>query len=169
MSLGFAVWGSHPSEKSMGALAIYRSDYRPLLCRTGPVGLVLAASIMERLRGLPAWRELPLFLLLSLGLGAAFAGAICILVYVCPVTIYSHGLRSYNIWGRYSVVAWTQIRSVRPFQILGFRYLYLDVAELSQPLTVPLWLRDMEGFRRHVEQLAGPRHPLSMALQAAGV
>ncbi|WP_143073966.1 hypothetical protein [Roseateles sp. YR242] len=104
---------------------------------------------------------------LPLAGGAVLAVINVLVVLAFPVKVLPQALHCYNFWGIYRSVKWGDIVSVKPASIMGLRYLHVSIPAHSQPLTVPLWLRDMPGFITAVETHAGVSNPLAQALRQA--
>jgi hypothetical protein len=128
---------------------------------------VLAMLGQWRAGRFPIYRDLiliglfPFGALIFFGLLAELAG----LLY--PVKISQRGLRCYDMGGRYHTIEWNRIGSVYEKRIYGMPYLLIEGDGLRQPLALPLWLKDMAGFRRETERLAGNSHALVRALDNA--
>lgn len=155
----------------MRRVAVFRSDPKPLvrafavLFAAAMVLLLGAAAVGQvGLGRFPRWRELALIALAPWLAFVPFLVVMYAAVYLFPVTVFDAGLRSYNSWGWYRTVSWSDVRSVEIRKFFGFPYLFLAVADGTASLAVPLWLRDMTSFRELVSRHAGPGHPLSAAL-----
>jgi hypothetical protein len=103
----------------------------------------------------------------TLGVFVVFGLVALLVVVLFPVKVYRHGLRCYDVAGRYHTIRWEQIKSADEVSILGLPYLSVKGDGLRQPLTVPLWLKDMPGFRRETERLAGRGNVLVRALETS--
>jgi hypothetical protein len=90
---------------------------------------------------------------------AALAG-----VWYFRVDVGPEGLRSYDSWYLFREVAWADILSARPRNILGLKSLRLQTAGARAPLWLPPFLADRERFHGLVMRYAGPDHPLAIAL-----
>jgi len=105
---------------------------------------------------------------LPIGLaGAALTSLILAFVAVLyyPISVGAGGLHSFDAWGRYHRVPWSEITTVRPFRLLGLKYLRVFQAGQPRTIWVPLFLSDMNRFRSLVLQHAGSANPLSVALK----
>ncbi len=81
-----------------------------------------------------------------------------------PVYVLSDGIRTYNYWGMYRTVPWTEFTVVERANIFGLRYLRFASIDGTR-LYIPLWLADMPGFAAIVRDRAGDVHPLVFALE----
>jgi hypothetical protein len=126
------------------------------------LGLVLALALILPLSG---WRPDPFALLIAIAV-AEVVGLLYTLAVVFYFKVYAGpaGLRCYNFWGLYRTAAWDDIRSARPFNFLGLRFLRTHTANALTPLWVPLFLTKPERFEVLVRRYAGPDHPLALAL-----
>jgi hypothetical protein len=75
------------------------------------------------------------------------------------------GLRCPNFWGLHRTAAWADLRSARPINFLGLRFLRAHTADAVTPLWVPLFLTEPERFAALVRYYAGVTNPLSRALE----
>ena len=90
------------------------------------------------------------------------AGAI---VAAYPIRIGPPGVRSYDLWGRYSQISWGEIRSVEAKNYLGFHFLRVQSTDGRSVILTP-WVRDLEGFLNRVSELAGPENALAQSLES---
>jgi hypothetical protein len=81
-----------------------------------------------------------------------------------PVYVGPSGVRSYTTWGLYRTVPWSEIESVRRFNLPGLRYL---IVGKGGGVYLPLFLTEMEGFREQVRLYAGASNPLVQELEKA--
>jgi hypothetical protein len=129
-------------------------------------GLFVSLALIAFLWG---WRIDPLAVVAGIAAGEAvgllytLAVVFYFKVYVGPV-----GLRCYNFWGVYRTAAWDDIRSARPFNFLGLRFLRAHTADARTPLWVPLFLTEPERFEALVRRYAGVTNPLARALEDDG-
>jgi hypothetical protein len=128
--------------------------------------LLLAAALGLVFLVLPPAAGVPVLLIAVLGVGMAevlfFLGA-GLLILLFKIDVGPEGLRCPNAWGGYGFAAWDDVRSVRPINILGLRYLRVFTTTTVLPLWVPLFLADPDGFRAALLRCAGPTHPLTVA------
>ena len=155
-------------------MCVFRSDIRVLmrmfakLCASFSVFLFFAAAIGQwRVGRFPAYFDLLLAPVLPFVLFAVmwFLGELAALIF--PVKIFQHGLRCYDQTGRYRTIEWARIHDVQTGNIYGLPYLFVYGGDLSRPLTVPLWLKNMKEFRAAVERVASKDNMLVKALGEA--
>jgi hypothetical protein len=102
-------------------------------------------------------------------------GLVVILLLVClicagvmvaafPIRISESGIRSYDVWGRYLNVPWSEITSVEQRNYLGFRFLRIASGNEASVL-VTLRIRNPDLFLMRVSELAGPENRLTQALE----
>jgi hypothetical protein len=97
--------------------------------------------------------------------GLAISVALMLLaVWLMPVSVSPEGIRCPNGWGVYRTVVWVEVTAVKPFNLLGLRYLRVFSPKLRWPLWVPRFLADQDRFERLVLAYAGPDHLLSKAI-----
>jgi hypothetical protein len=126
------------------------------------LGLVLGLLMILAMSG---FRLDPVGLVVGLTAGELVGLLItALLVFYFKVYAGPEGLRAYNFWGLYRTVAWEDIRSARPVNFLGLRYLRAHTANASSPLWLPLFLTEQDRFDALVRAHAGPSHPLTRAL-----
>lgn len=87
-----------------------------------------------------------------------------IMFWLAPAKMNRQKLKSTNFWGVGREIEWSQIVEVR------FRWLFLPFAVISTStkrnfIWLPLFLRDMKGFARAVEEWAPAGNPLRLCLQ----
>lgn len=151
----------------------FRSDFTVLarllikLAIAGAVLLVLATAIGQwRAERFPSYNDLAISFFIAPA-ACAFLGLIFYAAVVAfPVKLLIDGLRCYDMIGRYRTVQWPEIESVEFVNLFGLLYLIVHATTLKQPLTLPVWLRDMSEFKRMVEAQAGKEHVLVQALRA---
>jgi hypothetical protein len=90
--------------------------------------------------------------------------AVALFVAFLKVHVGPDGLRACNAWGLYRTVAWADMLSARPVNMMGMRFLRVHTTGALLPLSVPLFLHDFERFCSLVRQYAGPDHLLARAL-----
>jgi hypothetical protein len=99
----------------------------------------------------------------------ALLAALCIVcaaavVAAFPVRIGRAGIRSYDMWGRYSSVPWNDIKRVEPRNYVGFPFLRI-VSVSGRVVYVTTWIRNPDIFLNRVGELAGAENPLTRALE----
>ena len=76
------------------------------------------------------------------------------------------GVGGRDNWHVYRRVAWTEIASVTPVPIPGYRFVWVNARNRRQAIWLPLFLDDMEGFLEAVVRHADPDNPLRRYLEA---
>jgi hypothetical protein len=76
-----------------------------------------------------------------------------------------HGVGGHNNWLVYHHLDWSEIDSVEPWLIPGYRYLQVNGDRQRWAFWLPLFLTDMAGFRAAVARYAPPGHPLRRYLE----
>lgn len=71
------------------------------------------------------------------------------------------GIRGLDAWSRRCNLAWSEIVSVSPINILGFKYVRL-LSDSKPPLWLPLSFSDKVGLRAAVLKRAGANNPLKL-------
>ena len=111
----------------------------------------------------------PVGLVAGVSVGAVLCLALTALaVYGFPLYVAPSGIRCYNFWGLYRTVAWGDIESARPFDLLVLRYLVVQ-AQGGDTIFVPLFLSNMQRFRESVKGYAGENNPLVRELEKGPV
>jgi hypothetical protein len=129
------------------------------------IGVPLAVAIVAAIGWAPPIEVLLAAVAVAVAADEALAllGVLALVAYF-PVRVAPAGLGGFDPWGRYRELAWADIRSARPVNVLGLRYVRAYAAEDRATLSVPLFLHDRDGFCRLVRAYAGPEHPLARAL-----
>jgi hypothetical protein len=139
-----------------------------IMAAAAGIGVPLAVAILVCTSRVPRFE-----VLLAAVAGAVAADEALALLSVLALVAYFRvrvgpgGLGGFDPWGRYREVAWADIRSARPVNVLGLRYVRAYAAKARATLSVPLFLRDRDGFCRLVRRYAGPEHPFARALHDA--
>jgi len=76
-----------------------------------------------------------------------------------------NGIGGRNNWLVYHRLDWSEIESVEPWLIPGYRYLQVNGAGKRWAFWLPLFLTDMPGLRSAVAQYAPPGNPLRRYLE----
>jgi hypothetical protein len=119
------------------------------------VGLLLLAARF--------WLVIPIDIpQIAVSLISAIVSALVLVVVIrnFPVYVHPDGIRCFDAMNRYRLVRWTRIDRLRPFNLLGLRYLRIDSPDIKGALWLPLFLADMDGFREVVTHLAGNNNVL---------
>jgi hypothetical protein len=107
-------------------------------------------------------------------IGCAVALAVSSVVVLIPITISAathrwhvdaEGIGGRDHWYVYRKVDWSEIASVSPRLIPGYRYLWVNSLSRCHAFWLPLFLTDMEGFRDAVARYAPPDNPVRRSLE----
>lgn len=110
----------------------------------------------------PLYSEVLIAALLPLGL-YIILWAFAVLM---PITVKDDGIKCYDAQSKYKDVLWSEIESVHLMKLCGLPYACVETSGLSSPLTVPLYLGNMEDFKDTVICCAGINNPLSEFLRS---
>lgn len=158
----------------MKAIATFRSDVRQpfrllgrLLLAAAVVMSAAVAAVQLQQGRFPDYPDfLGMFLILCglslvgvFGMGVAYA--------ISAVHVFQEGIRCYDAQARNHFVRWTDIRSTSLRKFYGHAYLFVEWSKEKPPITIPLWLRDMDSFVTLVEREAGSANMLVAALKSA--
>ncbi|MBD1833312.1 hypothetical protein H6F61_11635 [Cyanobacteria bacterium FACHB-472] len=87
-----------------------------------------------------------------------------IIFHYCVVYISPRGIKAYDFWVKYYFVEWSSITAVRPFNLLGLKYLLVSSTQSPKTLWVPLFLAERHRFRQLVSKYAGTEHTFTQNL-----
>jgi hypothetical protein len=76
-----------------------------------------------------------------------------------------NGIGGRNNWLVYHRLNWSEITSIEPWLIPGYRYLQVNGAGKRWAFWLPLFLTDMPGLRTAVARYAPPGNPLRRYLE----
>jgi hypothetical protein len=141
----------------------YRAEFWPVFLHVfvAGVGGTIGSSIA---RG----RLSTSYLLTGILVGVVFSSIFTLIANACfPVYISPSGIRSYNSHGWYSHIAWSDITSVKKFNILGMQY--LKVKKGKSQIIVPLFLSNKQQFYEDIEKYAGEDSKLFKALEIKSI
>lgn len=121
--------------------------------------ILVVATIIGQIRAdrFPEYVDLIIAAAIPLGLYLI----VLVVALLMPVTIKSEGIKCYNTNSMYKEVLWWQIESVYFMSVYGLPYACVESAKLKYPLTIPLFLKDMDDFKINVVNYAGKENPLS--------
>jgi hypothetical protein len=111
----------------------------------------LIAGQPEALLGIPA--------VLGVG-GAVVLIPILITASTSRWDVDAEGIGGRDNWHIYRWVAWSEIDSVSPMLIPGYRFVWVNAAGRNHAFWLPLFLTDMHGFRKAVARYADEDNPL---------
>jgi hypothetical protein len=125
-------------------------------------GIVFAAVFGQLKAGrFPAYDDLAMVTALPFVVYGFVAVAAYIGCSVLPVKLGEAGIKTSNMFGLQVFVPWDAISSAGVEEVAGIPYIFLGVEGRLQPVTVPLWLRDIDGFIAAVCEYAAPSNPLT--------
>jgi hypothetical protein len=87
-----------------------------------------------------------------------------IIFHYCVVYISPRGIKAYDFWVKYYFVEWSSITAVRPFNLLGLKYLLVSSTQSPKTLWVPLFLAELHRFKQLVSKYAGTEHTFTQNL-----
>ena len=106
------------------------------------------------------------------GILLGFAGVAVVLLLPIGLTVGTSRwhIDPYGIGGRsnylvYHRLDWSEIESVEPWLIPGYRYLQVNAVGKRRAFWLPLFLTDMPGLRSAVARYAPPGNPLRHYLE----
>jgi hypothetical protein len=76
-----------------------------------------------------------------------------------------NGIGGRNNWLVYHRLDWSEIESVEPYLLPGYRYLQVNGVSKRWAFWLPLFLTDMPGLRTAVVRYAPPTNPLRRYLE----
>lgn len=139
--------------------------WRPWLLAAAPVFLLVAVgSVISFIAGAPAEFALGL-LLVPAALAVILLLPIGLSVAISRWHVDPNGIGGRNNYLAYNRLDWSQIESVEPWLIPGYRYLWVNGVGKRRAFWLPLFLTDMPGLRAAVAQYAPPENPLRLYLE----
>jgi hypothetical protein len=67
--------------------------------------------------------------------------------------------------GHAPAVRWAEVTGATRVRLPGFPFVWLHTAGRRRAIWIPLYLKDMGGFRRAVSKYTTPEHPLRRVLE----
>jgi hypothetical protein len=135
------------------------TPWRPWLLAVTPFALLAAVGIVITITA----GDLTAASGILLGL-AGFAVALLVPIGLSVWAIRWHvdpqGIGGRNNWLVYHHLGWSDIESVEPWLIPGYRYVQVNGVGKRWAFWLPLFLTDMPGFRAAVARYAPPENPL---------
>jgi hypothetical protein len=104
-------------------------------------------------------------LLGSAGVAVAWLLLIGLVVRAIRWHVDPNGIGGRNNWLVYHRLDWSEIASVEPWLIPGYRYLQVNGVGKRWAFWLPLFLTDMPGLRSAVARYAPPGNPLRRYLE----
>ncbi len=139
-----------------------------IICTTGSI-LLFGAEVLGQTRTdrFPSYHDLVLSLLLPWAVYAVLMLFLWLMTIIFPVLVNSKGVKCYNQQCIYKTVAWDEITEAYPVKLYGLKYIFVESERLASPLTIPLYLADIDEFKNKVTNYAGTDNKLSEALNNA--
>jgi hypothetical protein len=72
--------------------------------------------------------------------------------FIFPVTVFHNGLKCYDIWGIFHFAKWDEVTKAYYTSVEGFGYVFVEVRGLKRPLTIPLYLENMDDFIKLIKE-----------------
>ena len=138
--------------------------WRPWLLAVALLALPAVVGVaVATVAGQPALARVVLLLLA----GAAVASLLPIglAVLVSRWHVDANGIGGRNNWLVYHRLEWSEIESVEPWSIPGYRYLQVNGGGRRWAFWLPLFFTDMPGFRAAVARYAAPENPVRRYLE----
>jgi hypothetical protein len=142
--------------------------WRPWLLALTPFALLAALGV--------AFSVIAGELAAAAGILLGFAGVAVALLLPIGLAVWAsrwhvdpNGTGGRNNWLRYHRLDWSEIESVEPYLIPGYRYLQVNGAGQRWAFWLPLFLTDMPGLRSAVARYAPPGNPLRRYLEKANL
>lgn len=138
--------------------------WRPWLLAVTPLALLAALGV--------AVSVVADELAASAGILLSFAGVVVALLLPIRLAVWAsrwhvdpNGMGGRNNWLVYHRLDWSEIESVEPGLIPGYRYLQINGVGKRWAFWLPLFLTDMPGLRSAVARYAPPGNPLRRYLE----
>src|SRR5437867_866300 len=140
------------------------SLWRPWLLALTPLALLAALGVAISVVGGQ--------LAAAAGILLGLAGVALVLLLPIGLTVWASrwqvdpdGIGGPNNWLVYHRLNWSEIESVQPWLIPGYRYLQVNGVGKRWAFWLPLFLTDMPGLRSAVGRYAPPANPLRRYLE----
>jgi hypothetical protein len=138
--------------------------WRPWLLAVTPLALLAALGVIASfVSGKPA--AAVSILLGFAGVAVALLLPIGLAVWVSRWHIDPNGIGGRNNMLVYHHLDWSEIESVEPWLIPGYRYVQVNGVSKRRAFWLPLFLTDMPRFRAAIAQYAPPANPLRRYLE----
>ena len=139
--------------------------WRPWLLAVGLLALPAVVGVaVATVAGQPALTR-GILLLLAGAAVALLLPMIGLAVLVSRWHVDANGIGGRNNWLVYHRLEWSEIESVEPWLIPGYRYLQVNGVGKRWVFWLPLFFTDMPGFRAAVARYAAPDNPVRRYLE----
>ena len=138
--------------------------WRPWLLAISPLALLAALGVAITLANGQIAAASAILLGLA-GLAVALLVPIGLSVWATRWHVDPHGIGGRNNWLVYHRLDWSEIESVEPWLIPGYRYVQVNGVGKRWAFWLPLFLTDMPGLRAAVARYAPPENPLRRYLE----
>ncbi len=140
------------------------SPWRPWLLALAPLAVLAAlGEIISIMRGDLA--TVVRILLTFAGVAVVMLLPMGLVAWVSRWHVDPVGIGGRNTWLVYHRLAWSDIESVKPWLLPGYRYLQVNGVGKRWVFWLPLFLTDMLEFRSAVARYAPPENPLRRYLE----
>jgi hypothetical protein len=140
------------------------TPWRPWLLALTPLALLAVMGVVVSV--VAGERAAATSILLGLAaLAVALLLPIGLVVWTSRWHVDPNGIGGRNNWLVYHRLDWSEIESVEPWSIPGYRYVQVNGAGKRWVFWLPLFLTDMPGFRSAVARYALPQNPLRRYLE----
>jgi hypothetical protein len=100
---------------------------------------------------------------------AVISGVVFIPIAIAAATsrwdVDAEGIGGRDNWHIYRRVEWSEIDSVTPFLLPGYRFVWVNTGYRRKVFWLPLFLTDMAGFQEAVARYAPRKNPLRRYLE----
>ena len=100
------------------------------------------------------------------GFTIAVYAVLWIVALLMPITVKPEGIRDYALNGIHKEISWSQIDDAYFKRICGLPYIFVESSSLAALLTLPLYLKNMNGFKNTIVSYVGVNNHLSKALRS---
>ena len=140
------------------------SLWRPWLLALTPLALLAALGVAVDVAGGNLAAAAVILLGLA-GVAVALLLLIGLVVWTSRWHVDPNGIGGRNNWLVYHRLDWSEIKSVEPWLIPGYRYLQVNGVGKRRAFWLPLFLTDMPGLRSAVARYAPSANPLRRYLE----
>lgn len=119
----------------------------------------VGCTVFGQIRGdrFPSYEDIAISATLPLGIYLFFG----IAAYFMPVTVFEQGIKCYTYNGWYQKVAWEDMDEAYHESVHGLPYVVVESSGHKKPITIPLFLKNMQDFNDLVIRLSDRDNPLA--------